>query len=258
MSGYSLLTIGKASPKGKKGEKFGYVTAILHFAPSDLSGVEMCAMAKLAGCYRPCLNFDGHGGIVPGGGEVTFDSVKAGTITNHIQKARLRRTNMFNFEREAFMALLQDEIRRFVNWARKKNLIPVVRLNGTSDVRWEDVSIGRVANIFAVFDDIQFYDYTKLPNRRRALSIPNYHLTFSYSHRPEFAPIVVKALQTYGTNINFAVVFKGEEMPTHFLGRRVESGDDTDLRFLDAPGIVTGLMAKGRSARRDVEGFMVP
>lgn len=261
MSRYTLLTVGKAQPKATKGEVLGYVTAVLHLAPSDLSGVQLCAMSKLARCWKPCLNFDGRGGIGAKGSPVTFESIKADTQTNTVQKARLRRAHWFNTNREAFMLLLMAEIARFSKWARRKGLTPVVRLNGTSDIRWEDVSFSVAGagvtypNMFARFPAVQFYDYTKIPNRDIS-HIPNYHLTFSYSAAPEFMPIVHKALKHYGNSINFAVVFK-RELPETFMGRRVLSGDDTDLRFLDEAGVVMGLVAKGNSAKRDI-GFMVP
>ena len=135
-------------------------------------------------------------------------------------------------------------------------MVPCVRLNGTSDIRWEDVAHGRLPNVFAAFPEVPFYDYTKVPNRRRALEVPNYHLTFSYSHRPEFAGIVDKARACYGDRVNFAAVF-ARALPATFLDRPVISGDETDLRFLDAPGVVVGLTAKGH-AKRDASGFVVP
>lgn len=253
-----LLTLGNT--KTMKGEKLGYITAVVHLLPWDLSGTNLCALAAVAGCGAPCLNLEGRGGLAAGG-KLTFEQLQSGTRTNTVQAARLRRTELFLNDRQAYLQLLVSELRRFVKYARRKRLRPVVRLNGTSDLRYEDFGLtvdGKAyPHIFAVFPRVQFYDYTKLPNRRRALGIKNYHLTFSYSHRPEFAPIVVKALQTYGNAVNFAVVFKGA-MPEQFLGRRVLSGDDSDLRFLDAPGHVMGLTAKGVSARRDTSGFMVP
>lgn len=260
MSRYTLLTVGKAQPKAKKGEVLGYVTAVLHLAPSDLSGVQLCALAKLARCEFPCLNTQGRGGIGVKGSPVTFESIQNNTQTNAVQKARLRRTHLFNTNRVLFMETLRVEIGRFCRWAMKKGLIPVVRLNGTSDIRWEAESFTTwdgtyYSDMFAYYFDVQFYDYTKIPNRDVS-HIPNYHLTFSYSAAPEFMPIVHKALKHYGNSINFAVVFK-RELPETFMGRRVLSGDDTDLRFLDEAGVVMGLVAKGNSAKRDI-GFMVP
>jgi hypothetical protein len=49
--------------KMAKGEKYGYKTAILHLAPFDLSGKNVCPKATKGpgGCVDPCLNTSGRG-----------------------------------------------------------------------------------------------------------------------------------------------------------------------------------------------------
>lgn len=252
---YELLNID-ANAKTIKGQTQGYATAILYLTPADGADpdVNLCSMADLAGCDIPCLNTAGRGGM--SAGNATFKTPGGvDAPDNSVQRARLRRTLWFIQDREGFMRQLSREIAYFVAWAHRKGLIPCIRLNGTSDIRWEDIPVDCAPNIFAAFPAIQFYDYTKIPNRRRALGIPNYHLTFSYSHRPQFAPIVLKAIQTYGDRVNYAAVFAGK-LPEFFLGRPVLSGDESDLRFLDPAGVVMGLTAKGR-AKRDASGFVV-
>jgi hypothetical protein len=106
--------------------------------------------------------------------------------------------------------------------------------------------------------DIQFYDYTKIANRKH---IPaNYDLTFSYSGVPDYAPYVAKAVAN-GERI--AVVFRDRAIVNAmlangdtFLGLPVVDGDDTDIRHLDPKGVVVALYAKGK-ARRDQSGFVV-
>jgi hypothetical protein len=249
-----LLTVG--NPKTAKGVEFGYLTAVLHLAPFNLSGVNVCPMAELAGCVRACLNTAGRGGIAKGG-MVTFDSVSTGERTNVIQRARIARTHWFLTDRNEFMEALCADIESLQRKATRNGLKLCVRLNGTSDIRWEDIPVGPFASVFAAFPEIQFYDYTKIPNRRRALDVPNYRMTFSYSARPEFAPIVAKALATYGDRVNVAAVFASRDLPQAFLGRTVANGDESDLRFLDPTGVVVGLYAKGK-AKRDTSGFVVP
>lgn len=249
-----LLNID-ANAKTVKGRKRGYMTAVLYLSPGNLSGVELCAMSTLAACRIGCLSTAGRGGIAAN--RATFTAPNGDSLPdNAIQRARLARTALFNTDREAFMAQLVREITAFVARAKRLGLVPVVRLNGTSDIRWEDIPVSGKPNVFALFPRIRFYDYTKLPNRRRAIGIRNYHLTFSYSHVPAFAPIVANAVATYGASVNYAAVFAGA-LPPHFLGRAVVNGDDSDLRFLDKPGVVVGLTAKG-AARRDTTGFVVP
>lgn len=252
-----LLNID-ANPKTIKGRRRGYVTAVLYLAPSDSSGTELCGMADIAGCKNPCLNKAGRGGM--SAGNATFISPGGMELPdNAIQRARLARTALYLNDRPAFMAQLVREIERAKRYASRKRKKLVVRLNGTSDIRWESVPCVRrgieYSNPFQAFAELQFYDYTKLPNRRVA-GIPNYHLTFSYSHRDEFAPIVARAVRFYGTAVNFAAVF-AKALPAYFLGRDVVNGDESDLRFLDRRGVVVGLVAKGR-ARRDTSGFVVP
>jgi hypothetical protein len=249
---YQLLNID-SNAKTIKGQSRGYMTAVLYLAPSDTSGVNLCPLAKLARCEASCLNTAGRGGMSPGNAQFYSNGHKL--PDNAVQRARLRRTKLFNEQRDVFTSQLFNELQAFIRKAGRKGLTPVVRLNGTSDIRWEDIPVLTAKNIFTLFPEIQFYDYTKIPNRRHALGIANYHLTFSFSNAPDFAPIVVKALQTYGDAVNFAAVF-GSEIPDTFLGRRVVNGDESDLRFADESGVVVSLTAKGR-ARKDFDGFIV-
>lgn len=263
---FKLLNVD-ANPKTVKGQSKGYMTAVLYMTPERGASpdINLCPSAQIAGCVIDCLNTAGRGGMAPGNG--TFVS-PSGTVLpdNTVQRARLRRATLFLDNPTEFMRLLVLEIRAAFSMADKAGLELVVRLNGTTDIRWEDVVFtmwdvpnARTHTVFSLFPDVQFYDYTKLPNRRRALTVPNYHLTFSYSHRAQFAPIVVKAMQTYGDRVNFAVVFdrkKSDPLPECFLGREVVDGDESDLRFLDRPGVVVALTAKGR-ARKSGSDFVV-
>lgn len=252
----TLLNIDQ-NAKTVKGNVRGFITAILYLSPADSSGEQLCPLAELAKCKTPCLNQAGRGGMSAGNATFVTDS-GVELADNAIQRARLRRTRLFLDDRAAFMTLLVREIEKALVLAKRKGKTLVMRPNGTSDIRWENIPCSRngvdYPNIFAAFPDVQFYDYTKIPNRRVA-HIPNYSLTFSYSHVSEFAPIVVKALKHYGSSVNFAAVFHGK-VPESFLGRTVINGDETDLRFLDQPGVVVGLKAKGK-ARRDTSGFVV-
>jgi len=250
--GFQLLTPG--NPKTEKGRGLGYWTFILHLAPADLSGYNVCPLAT-AGCKRACLNTAGRGGIMAGG-LLTYAQVKRGR-RNEIQSARRLRTRAFFEHRAEFMALLVKEIAKAINRAREEGYIPVFRLNGTSDIRWESVPVGNVANIMTVFPSVQFYDYTKLYNRK---NIPaNYHLTFSLADGNE-----AHAARAIESGINVAAVFRNKDIVARHLehgmalaGTQVPCtrGDDTDLRFLDAPGRVIALYAKG-NAKQDRTGFV--
>jgi len=169
-----------------------------------------------------------------------------------IQDARIRKTNWFYDDRTGFMQQLVKDVRAGIRKAERLGLIPVFRLNGTSDLRWETVRVDGYSNIFEMFPNVQFYDYTKLSNRR---NIPaNYHLTFSRSESNE--QLLDEAL---ANGMNLAVVFstkKKADLPIRYRSLPVVDADDTDLRFLDPAGSVCGLRAKGR-ASKDTTGFVV-
>jgi len=225
-----LLTTGNT--KTIKGEKQGFITYILHLSPAEVAGVgNMCAMSTL-GCRTGCLNTSGHGGMII-----------AATGTNAVQEARKRKTRLFAANRRAFVELLADDVARAIKQAARKGMTPVFRLNGTSDIAWEKYGI------IEQFPDVQFYDYTKIPDRKVS-HLDNYHLTFS---RAEDNDLNVRRAVAAGMNV--AVVFR-KKLPEEWRGLPVINGDEHDLRFLDPDGAVVGLKAKGR-ARKDYSGFVV-
>lgn len=238
-----LLSTG--NPKILKGLKSGFNTYILHLAPAKLSGYNTCPKAT-SGCEAACLNTAGRGGMF-----------KKGESTNVIQQARIRKTKMFFENRLEFMQLLVKDIELAIKQSEKKGLVPVFRLNGTSDISWEKYEIVRngvlYRNIFAAFPDQTFYDYTKVLGRK-VKNIPNYSLTFSKADGND-----VDVNKAINEGLNVAVVFgvkKTDPLPESFLGLPVFNGDDSDLRFLDPKGVVVGLYAKGK-AKKDTTGFVV-
>jgi hypothetical protein len=206
-----------------------------------------------AGCKAACLNTAGRGGIMAGHGILTAADVAAG-IVNTIQKARIRKTKAFFAARAEFMRHLDRDMVRAISMARRAGLTPVFRLNGTSDIRWETIKLDNGLNIFETFHDVQFYDYTKLANRR---GIPaNYALTFSLADGNE-----AHAKAALANGLNVAAVFADKARVSRaitegFMGAPVANGDDTDLRFLDPANHVIALYAKG-NAKRDTSGFVV-
>ena len=236
-----LLAID-TNAKTIKGQKYGFMTGVLYLAPSTISGLNTCPMAKLANCEGACLYSAGRGAF------------------NSVQQSRINKTKLFYAERDKFMRLLVKDIERLIRKAERKGMTPLVRLNGTSDIRWETIKFdytfanGKVRNvsIFELFPEIQFYDYTKISNRK---DIPkNYDLTFSYSGAPGYQKHVQEAIKQ---GMRLAAVFrKREEIPSHFLGMECVDGDDSDIRHLDPQGVIVALYAKG-AAKRDYTGFVV-
>jgi len=244
-----LLTRG--NPKTAKGEKLGYLTAVLHLSPADRSGRNVCPFAS-NGCRAACLDQSGRGGI-----GLDRDGL------NTIQTARIRRTRYWSQNRDAFLAALMREIENHVKLAGKHGLAPAVRLNGTSDLPWERWPVNRggetFANVFEAFPTITFYDYTKWPTARRRAGVTqwptNYHLTFSLSEdNAEQAAVELAA------GINVAAPFSTSTRKTRDRSTYAENlpplamiagqisqvidGDQTDLRFTDPVGVIVGLRAK--------------
>jgi len=224
--------LSTANPKIQKGTKLGYLSFILHLAPADLSGRETCPK-RTKGCTAACLNTAGRGGMF-----------KRGESTNTIQRARIRKTNEFFNNREQFMFDLYHDIVKAKKFADKQGLIPVFRLNGTSDLSWEKYTVGTTdMNLFQLFPTTQFYDYTKVLGRKVS-QYPNYHLTFSKADGND-ADVAEALMQ------GMSVVAVYDKIP-----EGVPSADETDLRFLDPKGIMLGLKAKGR-AKKDYSGFVI-
>jgi len=144
------------------------------------------------------------------------------------------------------------DIERLVRSAKRKGMTPLVRLNGTTDIRWETIKTDDGRTIFDRFPGVQFYDYTKIANRR---DIPaNYDLTFSWSGVGAFPEYAKRAISA---GMRVAVVFRDRgTIPASFMGMRTVDGDDSDIRHLDPQGVVVALYAKGK-AKRDVSGFVV-
>ena len=233
----ALLSVS-SDAKTVKGETLGFLTGILYLAPATTTKWNTCSMAKVAQCDKACLYSAGRG---------AFSSV---------QTARVNKTIWFFEERDSFMQQLVVDVKRLIAKAHKQGLQPLVRLNGTSDIRWETVglTVDGVAydNIFDVFPDVSFYDYTKDANRKGLPS--NYDLTFSYSGVEGFQPFVQIAV---AKGMRMAVVFRKEQdIPATFKGIPVVSGDKSDVRHLDDDGVIVGLYAKGK-AKLDQTGFVV-
>ena len=220
--------------KTVKGERYGVLTAILYLSPAKKSGVNMCAMSHIAMCEEPCLDEAGRGAM---------------TST---QMSRLRKTLFMLQYWAVFEAMLLGEIQVHANYCRKRGYKCAVRLNGTSDVRWE-LKIWDDMVFFNRMYEVYFYDYTKIANRR----VPDtsvYDLTFSYSGVEKYQKYVDTAR---AMGMRMAVVFRYRtQIPKTFLGMDVVDGDDSDLRFLEPHGVVSALYAKGRAVH-DQSGFVV-
>lgn len=239
-----LFTQPSGNPKTDKSAQYGWYTLGLMLSPWKASGKNFCAWAT-KGCIAACLNTAGQGKY------------------SKTQIARIRKSKWFVKDKTAFMRQIEKEIARGVKSADRKGMKFCVRMNVVQDLPWEKIVVefsnGFIGNIFDRFPDVQFYDYTKNPNRWD--SIPaNYDLTFSAA---ESNGDHVDAAIARGERI--AMVFRNSqkptcraanwELPSHYKGVPIIDGDKHDLRHTDPKGCIIGLKAKGLACH-DKTGFV--
>lgn len=248
-------------------------TFILHLAPSNQSGIiNVCPSAL--NCAKLCLHHSGNKLYYP---------TKV--------KSRINKTIAFNDSQNDFMNILILNIIR--NFRKNKNQLTAFRLNGTSDILFENIQIyisvglsdfiynkfsfninsGYYSNIFEIFKhekNIIFYDYTK--NKREYQNLLNefrYHLTFSFDGESNKINID-RCFDAMKQNINIASVInykKKEILPTKFYSKIFDinfdciDGDNDDMRFLDAKNKLVLLRFKKpigiKYNKKDIEKFTI-
>jgi len=244
------------NPKTEKSLKNGDPqTYILHLAPHNLSGVNVCPGA--GNCKRICLHSAGN---------PVYMQAK--------QAARIRRTLAYAHNPEAFLRLLVCSI---LDKVKKANGAPIaVRLNGTSDIAWENVDFnvsaefarflqvkyGRYAmvgyqNIFDLFKtlvvDCRWYDYTKIRRDWGLCAYLGYHLTFSFDGWDNSSNLKL-CREAIANGVNIAAAFnikRGQALPSVlefggplYLSLPIVDGDLTDYRPADPAGVIVGLRYK--------------
>jgi hypothetical protein len=230
----ALLSVD-TNAKTIKGQAKGFMTGILYLAPSNESGVMNTCPHASKGCREACLFSAGRGAF------------------SNVRNSRIGKTQSFHDDREGFLLQLARDVSTLIKKAGKAGMVPCVRLNGTSDIAWENERIGG-KNLMELFPEISFYDYTKNPKRMEAFldgKMPrNYSLTFS---RSECNGSKAESILSKGGNV--AIVFNNLPI-TYKNVTAVINGDESDLRFLDPKGVVVGLRAKGK-AKKDTSGFVI-
>lgn len=213
-----LLSTNNA--KTIKGEKLGYKSYILYMSSfkDNSKGINLCSHAS-KGCSDSCLVGSGMGGIY-----------------TTVQNGRRNKAEWFLENRNEFLNTLVKEITNAIK-LNKDKAIPVFRLNGTTDITWEKFKIKDNKNIFELFPDTQFYDYTKNHKRFDKELPKNYHLTFSRSEINHD-----KAMELLSRGFNVAMVFN--KLTDNFQGYKVINADLDDLRFLDEKNVICGLKYK--------------
>jgi hypothetical protein len=214
-----------------------YLVQILHLAPSFASLFNTCSKATL-GCGTNCLNESGHG---------QKHMMHKGTHAVHV--ARVIRTLIWFRYRDQFKVKFQRELDSQRVKAHRLGATPVVRPNGTSDLRFESLW----PELFNDNPDVVFYDYTK-DIGRNVSHIPNYSLCYSVSEESTDMSIEL----AFSNGMNCVVVGRlkrNDKKPESYMGRAAIDGDSHDLRFLDPKGVFVILFAKGH-AYNDKTGFV--
>lgn len=249
------------SAKAIKARGFGYLNAIHYMAPAKTSGRNLCSHASPE-CIAACLGwFSGQAGMVANDADL-----------NSVRRSRIEKAQRFMQARAEYLWDMAKATALAYRAAKAKRKKLCVRLNGSTDIAWEGVAItldhaqaqwlaritkkpvaaGRYKSLFALFDYLQFVDYTKNPDRFARALPTNLHLTFSRSETNE-----AKALEILRAGHNVAVVFSGG-LPATWRGFPVINGDEHDLRHLDPRGgYVVGLSPKGSKAKKAKPGFVV-
>ena len=240
-----LLTVQNA--KTSKGEKLGYLTGILYMAPHTTATKKSLCPFSTPGCRDACLYTAGRGRFTK------------------TQEARVRKARWFAADPDSFMEALYWDIAALKRKAEREGMKLAIRLNGTTDIRWEQVMVKLHPddtglwwhNIMDCFPSVQFYDYTKWPRLRRALLPDNYDLTFSCAETEENQ---AEAERWLAHNERVAAVFeRAHDGLRNFRSLErvmVYNGDNHDLTFLQPKGCILALKAKG-DAKHDTTGFVI-
>lgn len=233
-----------SSSKIEMGAKVGVLSTVLYMQPANASGREACAF-RSAGCTAACL--------AEGTGRMSYSGPRT---------ARRRRHAAFYADRAAFLALLCDELARHERKANRAGKVAAVRLNGTTDYPWHRMRVTfegvSYPSLLAAFPNVRFYEYTKRPLSKQGSVPSNLHLTYSVSER-EGSEVHAQEYLRAGYSAAIVMFIPRHFPPSTFTVNGVSypavDGDAHDARFLDPPGSIVALAAKGR-AKHDTSGFV--
>jgi len=252
-------------PKASKALAFGYMEGIVRFLPGTLMATilswakqdpegpinaiherweasygplpghaakaDLCCMAS-GTCRQACLMFGGRNS------SATEHFAAKDPYRSSITYGRARRTWRLLADPNRAIAEIAHEAFLLAGRAQKAGLKAVMRINGLSDLP------GLADRIAAMVDDsIRFVDYSKIQNP--ALFLPGNRVfrSFSLSENRGSESFAEAVLQAGGS---VSAVFHGPWVPgSTWHGFPTIDGDAHDLRFLDPPGTVAWLSAKG-------------
>lgn len=192
-----------------------------------LSGAwNICPLASL-GCAAACLSRSGQSGMP------------------QQQRSQAVRTAFLLARPAEAGAIIGAEIRAAVKRHGRINL----RLNVTSDIRWELIAPDMIAALATA--GVQLYDYTAWKPADRRPSA-DYSLTYSAKEPAHTSDEYLTGILSAGGTV--AMPFdtaRGKPLPESWHGFAVIDGDQSDERRSDPAGVIVGLRAKGYEWKRD-------
>jgi hypothetical protein len=188
-------------------------------------GYNLCPRAS-SGCISACLVFSGQSGMPAA------------------QRGQAVRTAFLLARPYECGLIIGAELRAAIRRHGRINL----RLNTTSDIRWELVAPDMIAALTAA--GVELYDYTAWQPENRQPS-ESYSLTYSAKEPAHTSDAYLTDILASGGTV--AMPFdtpRGKPLPETWHGYAVIDGDESDERRLDPAGVIVGLRAKGYKWKR--------
>lgn len=221
-----IANVGKGSAKAEHTmQNKGVLECLMYLTPYQVHGHTMCPRAE--NCKACCLAKSGRNKF----GEIESESV--------IDTARRLRSELWLYNRKAFMQMLCTEIDRAIRKAEKLGKRLIVRLNGTSDIPMQGFRVDGKC-LPELYPNVQFVEYTKVARYIERNTFANLDYTFSFDGKN-----VKECLNVLDSGkARVAVVFAGKKLPRTFAGYKVVDGDLSDVRCDDPKGVIVGLRYK--------------
>jgi hypothetical protein len=231
----NLLSPGFTNAKTVKNSLKTYILYLSPYKQNN-KGINLCPQAS-KGCIASCLFTAGRGKF------------------SNVALSRINKANFYVENRAEFLEKLYFELVKINKKALKNGEKIAIRLNGTSDVDF----IGQLnkkfdTDVLTQFDNLIFYDYTKILGKIAKYKGQNYHLTFSRSEDSKNDDL----LKAHNLGANIAVVFNKVPKTYNIGGTEINvlNGDLSDIVMLYNKGQILGLKAKGK-ALKDQSNFVV-
>jgi hypothetical protein len=273
MPSFSLLSTGKRDPKASKSAQVGCLEGIFRILPSTVwgrilrmpgaqaeiarlcaeYGVPLAGLRKYAGftacaastpsCRMACLHYCGRND------SAAAHESAGDPFRSSITLGRFRRTFRLLHAQEGLYKDLKRECLLLAKHAREAGLVPVVRINGLSDL--PNLASRLAQEVQAEDPSIKFLDYTKIqiysnvhPTEPR-LSWYRSRVYRSYSVSEANGSVAfAEKLLRMGHSVSVVGAHPWSPGMT-WQGYPTIDGDAHDIRSQDPPGTVAWLSPKG-------------